>query len=279
MRNHISLRKESRRRILIKKLHREILPRFVGNADGRIEQLPAVFLPGIEDVAPLHRAQRHRVVRFHRNPHRLAGVRRKAAGDVHGNHRPRRFIDEANHRRLFPFHMAGEAGADERIHQDVGFVNVRNPIRCLLDGDDRAVHFFQNAPVALGRLAHVGFIAHEEHHHLRAPSRRMAGNNEAVASIISAAAKNHHESAVPGHIVRRQRHHRSAGILHQNHFRKPVVLHGALVQGSGLLCRRQYHFCLPMTTTVMAKSSSCEIEIAISPIPSASALFAKVPCK
>ena len=214
------------------KLHREIRPRLVRDANGRIQKHATIFLPGIEHVAPLHGPQRHRIVRLHGDAHRRAGIRRKAAGHVHGNHRPRRFIHEADHGRLLAFHIAGKAGADERIHQDVRFVNVGNPIHRLLDGNDRDVHFLYHGPIALAGLAHVRFIAHEEHHHLRALCRCVPSDDEAITAIISCAADDDCESAVPGHLPIRQRHHRSAGIFHEHHLRKTPVLHGPLVQAS-----------------------------------------------
>ena len=110
----------------------------VANADVRHLHLTAMEPAGKQHMAGLPAHERDGMERLDCCAAHLATVGVDTGRDIHGHNRPAAGVDTLDERMGHPLHIAGEAGAEERIDDYVGFADggeIRNadragPVAC-----------------------------------------------------------------------------------------------------------------------------------------------------
>ncbi len=152
------------------------------DADGDDDDGARALRGGVHHDASLVAGERGGDRRAHRGPRHGPGVRPQARRDVEGHHRASRRVHRLDEARDGPADGAGEAGAEERVDDHVGALQLPREA-----GRARPIHLLQAAAQASqgprGIAAHVAARAGQEDAHTGAAGPQVPGHDEAVAAV------------------------------------------------------------------------------------------------
>ena len=165
------------------------------DADGRHRDLAAEGAAGRDEVAHLGGVQRHGEVGHHGGAVHRAGAGADAAGDVDAHHGAGRLVDEGDGRGGAALGRAGEAGAEDGVHHDVGQFGDQHHVLVGLGPRAEGPHLHAQVVRDLQvqpRITCVLVVGGQgEHRDLDAGVEQLARHDEAVAAVVALAAEHH----------------------------------------------------------------------------------------
>ena len=162
------------------------------DADVGDHEIAAVGVGGRQDQRNLRRRQRHRHRRLDRLPVELVRVRRHAGRQIDGDDRHAEPVDVGDDRLEQAGQRPVEAGADDRVDDQVALgdlAEVQLPLLRVGDLHDGEADAAEDLEVDARVAADVADAAEQEHRRLDAALRQRPRDDEAVAAVVAAAAQ------------------------------------------------------------------------------------------
>ena len=259
--------------------------------DGDVDdlQLAAVFQARKHGLAQLGRAEGAGQIGLHGRAHDLARVRADPGGDIHRDDERLAGVDQADDLLVPPFYRGVEARAQQRVHHQVGLLQVKGQVLhafLVQDLHNGQVQGLDGLEVH-GRIALDGVqFSQDVEDHLRAPAVQPAADHEPVPAVVAPAADNGRAQALHRFQgLLDQLGQPFSGVLHEDHAGQTRLLHGPGVKGSHLLGQAQgFHRSLlllpPSSTTTAAPTPASSVRLTWDPVTSmSSATFLALECR
>ncbi len=221
------------------------LEHLVGDPDVRDDDVACLHLGRRQHQRQLRRAERNGDCGLDRVADQIRRISRHAGRQVHGDDGNARAVDVCDDRLEHPLERRLEAGAEDRVDDQVARRDLREvqfPGLTVDDLHDREAQATENLQVRPCIPADLRNDAEHEHRDVDAALVERPGDHEAVAPVVPAPAQ--HGDVALGEILEARLHrrdHLAAGVFHQDDGGNPDLLDGSPIGLAHLVAVQHPH--------------------------------------